>query len=301
MGRFFSDPVEQALEYIYYDLRAGKGAKGILLLKKAVSTDSDGDACCLLAQCLRGRQYVWTGHHFPKDDSQAQRLLCQSVQRGSALGMLTAIRCGELRYRLQDEMTIENLQKSFDIVLEKADGGEPYCQYIIGNVYLQHDFMRIEGKTRDSFSSEAEFNLYMSGNISKCENWFWKAFHNRIFFAADSLNRYYTYGSMPYVLPAPEKAKNLLRIGAETGCPSYQYILAGELEKAGQKAAALRWYKAAAEGGEPDAWYHVGRFYEEGDIVRKDLNSAIHYYEIGESHGESISRSRLDTLLYRGR
>lgn len=301
MGRFFSDPVEQALEYIYYDLRAGKGAKGMLLLKKAVSAGNDGDACCLLAQCLRGRQHVWTGHRFPKDDTLAQRLLCQSVQHGSALGMLIAIRCGELRYRLQDEMTTERLKKSFDIVIKKAEDGEPYCQYIIGNAYLQHDFMYIEGKTRDSFSHETEFNSYMKENIAKCENWFRKAFRHGIFFAADSLNRYYTYGSMPYVPPAPEKANDLLHIGAEAGCPVYQYLLAGELEKAGQKAAALRWYKAAAEGGEPDAWYHVGRFYEEGDVVPKDLNSAIHYYEIGESHGEFISRSRLDTLLYRGR
>ena len=32
MGRFFSDPVEQALRYIYYDLRSGRGQEGFRLL-----------------------------------------------------------------------------------------------------------------------------------------------------------------------------------------------------------------------------------------------------------------------------
>ena len=30
MGRFFSDPVERALKYIYYDLRARRGQEGFL-------------------------------------------------------------------------------------------------------------------------------------------------------------------------------------------------------------------------------------------------------------------------------
>lgn len=160
--------------------------------------------------------------------------------------------------------------------------------------------MHIENKTRESFASEAEFNLYMGENISKCENWFWKAFRGGMFFAADNLNQYYTKGDTPYVLPAPEKAEDLWRIGAELGYPSHQYLLAGEFEKAGQNTEALHWYKAAAESGEPDAWYHVGRFYEEGIGMSKNLDTAIHYYMIGEAQGENRSRNRLDTLLYRG-
>ena len=34
MGKCYSDEVEQALRYIYYDLRAGKGAEGLALLEK---------------------------------------------------------------------------------------------------------------------------------------------------------------------------------------------------------------------------------------------------------------------------
>ena len=34
MGRCFSDEVEQALQYIYYDMRAGKGAEGLQILER---------------------------------------------------------------------------------------------------------------------------------------------------------------------------------------------------------------------------------------------------------------------------
>ena len=36
MGRFFSGPVERALKYIYYDLRAQRGQEGFRLLEQAV-------------------------------------------------------------------------------------------------------------------------------------------------------------------------------------------------------------------------------------------------------------------------
>ena len=42
MGKCFSDAVETALRYIYYDVRLGKGAEGLELLKKA-SAEGDGD------------------------------------------------------------------------------------------------------------------------------------------------------------------------------------------------------------------------------------------------------------------
>ena len=53
MGRFFSEAVERALKYIYYDLRAQRGQEGFRLLEQAVQ-DGDADACCLLARCLYG-------------------------------------------------------------------------------------------------------------------------------------------------------------------------------------------------------------------------------------------------------
>lgn len=299
MGQFFSDAVEQALHCIYYDMRAGRGAEGMRLLETA-SAGGDGDASCVLARCLCGYQYVWSGHHFPEDDRRATKLLHQAMQQGSALGVLVALRSGELPAWLQNKMPFASLQEAFDIVLEKAKGGEPFCQYVIGNAYFWWDFMRIDGKKKADFASEAEFNRYMGENISKCEEWFWKSLRGGVYFAANNLNRYYTKGDTPYVLPAPEKAEPLWRIGAELGYPIHQYNWADKLYKAGQKAEALRWYKAAAEGGEPDTWYYVGRAYETGDGTEKDLGYAARCYETGAEKGEVGCCNRLGALYYKG-
>ena len=52
MGRFFSDKVETALKYIYYDLASrAERQEGFQPLQEAAG-DGDADACCLLARCL---------------------------------------------------------------------------------------------------------------------------------------------------------------------------------------------------------------------------------------------------------
>lgn len=52
MGQFFSDNVEKALQYIYYENKgyARHGQEGFQLLTDA-SAAGDGDATCILARC----------------------------------------------------------------------------------------------------------------------------------------------------------------------------------------------------------------------------------------------------------
>ena len=95
MGRFFSDTVEQALKDLYYQMWTGRGQQALQSLEQA-SAAGDGDATCLLARCYCGDQYVWEGHHFPDDDRKATKLLHKAVEQGSALGVLVALRSGEL-------------------------------------------------------------------------------------------------------------------------------------------------------------------------------------------------------------
>ena len=95
MGNFFSDPVEQALEDIYYKERSGRGRASFELLVNTAAA-GDGDACCVLSQCLRGPQHVWSGHGFPEDLQLAARILRLAVEHGSGAGMLAALCCGEL-------------------------------------------------------------------------------------------------------------------------------------------------------------------------------------------------------------
>ena len=125
MGKCFSDAVEQALRYIYYDLRSGKGAEGLALLEQA-SMAGDGDASCILARCYCGIQYVWSGHDFPEDDEKATMLIRRSVEQGSAIGVMVAMRTGELKPALKRKMPFGSLQEAFDSVLAKAEMGDAF-------------------------------------------------------------------------------------------------------------------------------------------------------------------------------
>ena len=147
MGRFFSDRVETALKYIYYDMGAGRGQEGFQLLQQAVQ-DGDADACCLLARCLYGPEYTWPGHDFPVDEQTGDELMRRSVLGGSAIGTLLSLRSGVMDRQLAQAMPFGSLQEAFDLVEDKAEHGEPFCQMLIGNVYFWGDFVTVQGRSR---------------------------------------------------------------------------------------------------------------------------------------------------------
>ena len=115
------------------------------------SAAGDGDATCLLARCLCGHQYVWVGHGFPEDDDRATQLLHKSVEQGSALGVMVALRSGELTPSVEKKMPFASLQEAFDEVLALAEEGDAFCQYTVANSYFWWDFLRIQNKGKDSF------------------------------------------------------------------------------------------------------------------------------------------------------
>jgi len=303
MGKNYSDAVEQALQYIYYDVRAGKGKEGFQILEQA-SAAGDGDASCVLARCLNGTSYVWSGHGFPEDEDRATELLHKSVEQGSAVGVLVCLRSGEMTPSLEKKMPFASFQEAFDAVLQKAQAGDAFAQYTVGNVYFWWDFLRIQGKGRDSFSSEGEFKAYLKENISKCEDWFWKALRGGMHHAANNLYHLYEKGDEDIIPPRPEKAEPLAFWGscAELGHPLHQYFYADELEKAGKMEEALKWYQLAAEGGHLEGWYHLGRAYEDGKVVPKDLAYAAKCYEKGlNSYGKKVNcHNRLGACYYEG-
>lgn len=273
-----SSEVKQALQDIYYNERTGRGQAAFTLLEKA-SEAGDGDASCILARCLCGYQYVWKGHGFPEDDKRATKLLHKSVEQGSAIGVLVALRSGELTPSVQKKMPFASLQEAFHEAEALAEAGDAFCQYVVGNSYFWWDFLRIQNKGKDSFSSQAEFKAYLKENISKCEDWFWRALRGGVYFAANNLNRYYTKGDEDIIAPQPEKAKDLWKTGAEYGHPLHQSIYADELKKAERFDEALHWYTLAAEGGNPGDWYEVGNLFYEGKGTEKNAVYAAQCFE----------------------
>lgn len=300
MGRTLSKEIQSALQDIYYNERTGRGKEAFALLEKA-SGAGDGDATCILARCLCGYQYVWRGHGFPEDDDRATELIHKSVAQGSALGVLVALRTGELTPEVEQTMPFANLQEAFDAAEELAQTGDAFCQYVVANAYFWWDFVRIQNKGRDSFPSQAAYKAYLKENISKCEDLFWKAFRGGMYFAANNLNRYYTQGDEDIIVPQPAKAKDLWKFGAEYGHPIHQAIYAEELEKAGRKEEALRWFKEAAEGGHPGAWTDVGRCYAEGIGTEKDEAYAVQCFEKEIPSGNEDAYNRLGKAYFFGR
>lgn len=299
MASSFSKPVEQALEYIYYDMRSGHGQEALRLLEEA-SAAGDGDASCVLARCLCGDQYVWSGHGFPEDDERATRLMQLGVEQGSAAAVLLCLRSGELTPSLEQKMPFDSLKAAFEDVLEKARSGEHFCEYMVGNVYFWWDFTKIDGKGPDSFPDFPAFQAYLKENIAKCEDWLWKAYRGGIFFAGNNLNKLYQDGDEDLIPPRPEKAKGIWRTGAELGYPPHQKWYADELLEAGDNAGALNWYKQAAEGGEAGGWYGLGSMYADGKGVPADPAYAASCWEKGAAKGSIGSMNLLGKACYYG-
>lgn len=107
---------------------------------------------------------MWPCHGFPEDDDRATRLLHKSVEQGSALGVLVCMRTGELTPELLRKMPFASLREAFNAVLEIAEGGDAFCQYVIGNTYFWWDFIEIQGMDASSFPNKAAYRQYLIEN-----------------------------------------------------------------------------------------------------------------------------------------
>lgn len=278
MNGSLSAEVKQALQDIYYNVRTGRGKEAFALLERA-SAAGDGDASCVLARCYCGYQYVWAGHNFPEDDRKASKLLHKSVEQGSALGVLVALRSRELTPSVQKKMPFASLQEAFDKVEAMAREGDAFCQYVVGNSYFWWDFLRIQNKGKDSFPNQAAYKAYLKEQISKCEDWFWESFRGGVHYAGNNLDHFYTKGNEDIIAPQPEKAKDLNRIGAELGYPTYQYAYARDLKEAEQYQEAFHWFHEAAVIGTSGCWAEVGFLYWNGWGTEQDRVKAVECFE----------------------
>lgn len=300
MGKFFSDETELGLKYVCYEERLGKGQEGLALLEKA-SSAGDGDASCVLARCFWGGQYIWAGHGFPVNEKRGDSLMRLSVKQGSALGVLCALRSGLLTPTLEKNMPFASLEDAFNAVLEKAEAGDAFCQYTVGNMYFWWDFVRVFGKGRDAFPSQEVYNEYLKENILKCEPWFKRAFEGGMWLAGNNLRNFYLEGEKNLIPPRPELAEGIFERGAELGYPVHQRFLAEHLDKAGDHEGAFKWYKASAEGGEVSPRFHVAKSYELGQGTEKDIHKAVEWYEKFLEDGMNTAGcNRLGCILYEG-
>jgi TPR repeat protein len=98
----------------------------------------------------------------------------------------------------------------------------------------------------------------------------------------------------------PEGALEFLSRAARGGLPTAQSDLAvmlldGEAEPPDPKAA-MPWLVLAADAHHPVAEYRLGRLYEDGTVVAKDIAKARALYEEAAQRGVDDARARLAAL-----
>lgn len=101
------------------------------------------------------------------------------------------------------------------------------------------------------------------------------------------------------------QAAKWFREAAELGDPAAQFNL-GVLYETGQGvtqnyAEAVKWYHAAADQGEPQAQFNLGVFYETGQVVPQNFEEAVKWYELAAEQECAPAQCNLGLCYETGR
>ena len=290
MGKYFSDVVEQAISDLYYcyDIERAKAAAEALF--HAAKERQDGDACYLLSRCFSGPDFSnWRRHPFQENKAAAYAMLREAVARGSAIGVLGAIRIGMLTPEFQELMPFATTKEAWDEVRRKAENGCLFCQYMLANTYYYLDIIEIEDRRESDFPSRSAWLDWQRQQIEKSIPLFENAFAGGMGIAGRNLNRFYQYGRGSLIAPQPEKTVELSRKGAEWGYPDWMYSYAWHLYyKADRKEEGLILAQKAAAMGDIEAWSIIGDAYLTGSAVETSMKRALECYEKGAAGGKNV-------------
>ncbi len=298
---YFSDVVDKAIEDLYYccDNDKAKAAADALL---SAAKDGDGDACYFLSRCFSGSCYSWEYHPFEENEAAAYAMLHQAISLGSAAAVLGALRMDMLTPKLREIMPFDSLGEAWEEILEKAEKGCAFCQYMIGNTYYFLDIIEIEEHKESDFANKKAWNAWKRLQMEQSIPWFEKSFSGGMILAGRNYCHYYQYGRGDYILPEPEKAVPIMRQGAERGYPEWMYAYANHLAYTDDNFKdALPWAQKAAEAGHLWGWHIVGDIYWDGKTVERNLPYSIECYEKTASYGnDSYACRQLGRLYFHG-
>lgn len=173
-------------------------------------------------------------------------------------------------------------------VRQKAEGGDPTAQYMLGMHYA--------------------FGLQHGEDLTQSVYWFRKSAEQRYAEAEYRLGQAYASGRG--VRDDSKVAWYWFRRGAEDGAVNAQFWLGVMYEHgSGVKQnheEALRWFRRAAKKGNPDAEVSVGQAYEDGDGVPQDYTKAAEWYrkaaeQAPDYGGAGQGRNNLGLLYLEGR
>lgn len=170
-------------------------------------------------------------------------------------------------------------QRAAALILAAAQIGVPEAQALYGQILLD-----ARGVARD---------------CEQARNWFQKAAHADHAMAMNMLGRCHElgWGGAIDLLIAAYWYQQAAARGLDWGMYNYANLLAADGCVLCDRTQALAWYRKAAAQGHAKSINLVGRFYEEGWVVEKDMNTAFELYHQSALAGDFRGQYNCGRLL----
>ncbi|WP_294628222.1 tetratricopeptide repeat protein [uncultured Bacteroides sp.] len=291
-----SETVAVAIDKIWKSYDKEQMWEGYELLCRAVE-QGDADACCYLGRCYSGEEYVWCGAGFPVDEEQASRLIKESVRLGSADGVLCALRTGNLSPALRKTMPFASLEEAFTIVKQRAQEGDAFSQYMVGNVFFYGDYLVIYGdEESNKYDTEEEYYAFAYPIAAE---YYENSLDNGL---SAALGNYRTICESELADLGDDAYENCLQQLADAGnplaCNDYGKLLEDEYDDA---EGAFQYYSLAVEYGDVQSAYNVAVCHATGYGVSQDLDKAFAHYLLAAEAGHAKAQFRVGDFYFQGR
>ncbi len=291
-----NEKVAVAIDKIWRSYNKEQMWEGYELLRQ-VSNEGDADACCYLGRCHLGEEFVWCGGGFPVDEELASRLIKESVRRGSADGVLCALRSGDLSLAVQKTMPFVSLEDAFNAVMLQAQEGDAFSLYMIGNAMFYGDYLVICGdKESNKYDSLEEYNAFA---YPIAADYYEKSFDHGL---AVAFGNYRTIYEAGFADIDDEIYEAYLKQLADTGdpltCNDYGKWLEDEYDDA---ESAFHYYLMAVERGDFQSAYNVATCYGRGYGVDEDLGKAFENYMLAAEAGHAKAQFQIGNFYFEGR
>lgn len=280
MGTYFSDIVEKAIEDLYYCYDNDRAGEAADCLAYAATEQEDGDACYVLARCFSNACQSWKYHPFEENLGAVYAMLRKGIFLGSSAAVVGAVRMDMLKGELLDIMPFSHIREPFQEILEKAQGGCPFCQFLAGNAFYYLDIIKFEEKDPQDFDTQQQWEAWQIQQIETGVSWYEKAFDGGMGLAGRNLIRHYKNGREGVIPPDPLKADEIVEKGARLGYADCMFDLAWDLYFVkGRQKEGMDWAMKAARMGHLEGWRIQGDALFSGETGKADLSGALDCYE----------------------
>lgn len=267
----FDSRVEYAINNIWVNPRSGNGEEALRRLREAAE-EGDGDACYFLARCYSGPHYVDPCFGFESNDETAGEWYNKSIELGSAVGMMGAMRVGGFKPRCGDFVysPYQTKREVWDRVMEMARGGQIFCRYMIANAYYYGDAVELAGL---KVNGQADVCALLRKAVQIYE----ELMEAGMTLCIGNLLDILTSGK--YGMPVDtERARHWEEKAAQQGIAAYEIKVAKRLAET-QPDRAMELYRSAAEHGDAEGYLELGKMYSYCGRKEKNLRLAKEYFE----------------------